>query len=80
MVAESELVYTLSIGDVIVKNWTADDEQWIDEGFAEEIKGDKKKKKKQPNAPLMRTRRFQVPFEFGFVSKHVSAVFSDHFR
>jgi hypothetical protein len=26
--SESELVYTISVGDVIVKNWSADDGQW----------------------------------------------------
>ena len=65
--AEPDLVYTLLIGDTNVKTWQANDDQWEEESYVETLKGDKKKKKAKGTA-LVRNRRFQVPFEFQFLT------------
>ncbi len=67
---ESNLNYTLLIGDIQAKSWSYND--WIEDeenAQIEKIKGNKKQKTVDP---LVHTRRFQVPFECRFVSEQVS--------
>lgn len=72
---DSKMIYSLSIGDTLLKWWNADDDSdntWDPLADLASSQRSKSQKGQQPIQPPMRSKRVTIPFEFRFVSQDVS--------